>query len=49
MRRLTVVRYERKRVVAASDLDDVRADLLGAVGEMLRPAYASLWLRRDRQ
>ena len=27
------------------DLDSVRADLLGVVGETLRPAHASVWLR----
>ncbi|MGH2451963.1 MAG: hypothetical protein ACRDGE_11995 [Candidatus Limnocylindria bacterium] len=27
------------------DLDDVRADLLGAVHETVRPAHASVWLR----
>ena len=28
------------------DLDEVRADLLGAVDDTFRPAHASLWLRR---
>ena len=31
------------------DLDSVRADLLGVVGETLRPAHASVWLRGQRQ
>jgi hypothetical protein len=31
------------------DLGELRADLLGAVGETLRPASASVWLRGPRQ
>ena len=29
------------------DLDAVRSSLLGAVGDTLQPATASLWLRND--
>lgn len=31
------------------DLDEVRADLIGAVGETVRPAHASVWLRAPRE
>lgn len=31
------------------DLDALRADLLGAVGESMGPAHASLWLREPRR
>jgi len=31
------------------DLDDVRADLLRVVGETVRPAHASVWLREVRE
>lgn len=36
-----VVQQLRKEV----ELDAVRSDLLGAVGQTVRPAHASVWLR----
>ncbi len=30
------------------DIDSVRADLLGVVGDTIRPAHASVWLRRAK-
>jgi hypothetical protein len=56
-RRFYRQKYDAERVLAGfsarlrdeTDLDTLSGELLGAVGETVRPAHASLWLREPRR